>query len=157
MQTYWWQEWGDSRHLCGMLLPLFWPLLFPPYGLSYDFNVLISWICLCGFSNRPNVKIVLGTSICLLSCFINGLLAWPYRQQKERLLLLFDTLDSWNVGLETLYGAHALTGSPFGVSLTPSQQFCLVCHLVVPAMETVHREEESHLFHRTSALDATLV
>lgn len=39
----------------------------------------------------------------------------------------------WNVGLETLYGAYGLTGSPFGVSLTPSQQFCFVGHLFVPA------------------------
>ena len=83
MQTYWCQKWGDSRHLCRMPLSLLWPLLFLPYGLSYGFNVLISWICHWGFSSRPNVKIVLGTSICLLSCFVNRLLAWPHRQQKN--------------------------------------------------------------------------
>lgn len=147
----------DLRHLCRVPQALLWPLLFFLYGFTYAFNVLILWIHLCVFSSRPNVKIVLGASICLLFCSINRLSGAAIQAAKATLsspcLWHFVVMPLWNVGLWTLCGAYAWTGFPFGVKVTPLWQFYLVCHQFVPTMETVHREEESQLFHRTSAPD----
>lgn len=76
--------------------------------------------------------------------------------RKATCVLLFVVMPLWNVALWTLYGAYAWARFCFGVTITPLGQFCLVCHLFVPPVETVHREEESHVLHRTSAPDVTL-
>lgn len=112
------RKWVDSRHLCGVPLLLLWPLLFPPCGLSYCFNVVVLWIHLWGFSSRANVKIVLGTSVCLSSCFVIKLLAWPYSQKRNIFCIwCFAYRALCNVGLETLYGAYALTRISFWCEL----------------------------------------
>lgn len=124
------------------------------FSLVYAFNVLILWIHLWWVSSRPNVKMVLGGSTCLL------LLPWPCRQEMQhRLLLVFDVLLPCHYGMWVcgLCMVLCVNGVSFGCEcLTSSGLLYLVCRLFVRTVETVHREEESHVFHRIIALMSSL-